>query len=303
MTAVAVAHSRQSRPVVIHRYNRRASGGTMPSTNHRAVQGAVEVCQFQRLDRVVDVPVAVRQERSAQVQFVDKNTVVVTVVMQRQLLVVQKVQEIWANAPALYSELYVQRAGVTRQRLSHHCETPSLQSPPNAAEAATEAGWRFTPQNANWRPGQLPLGTGEIFFPVGRSMGPTAFSSWHFNSFSETPALMPCPAHGTAGAPSEPLARQSSSSQVTKKVAIVSVVTEIDLSGENPKLWYTTHAVSPEVRKTVKLSQGRHIDGIIGVPVSAPLRELTAALGIPQSQCRAVVTAMWQSQKANGADR
>ena len=143
----------------------------------------------------------------------------------------------------------------------------------------------FTPQSANWRPGQLPLGTGEIFFPVGRSFGPTAnrqtAHSWHFNCFSETPALMPCSAHGTAGAPSEPLARQSSSSQVTKKVAIVSVVTEIDPSGENPQLWYTTHAVSPEARKTVKLSQGRHIDGIIGVPVSAPLRELTAALGFP----------------------
>ena len=36
----------------------------------------------------------------------------------------------WANAQALYSELHVQRAGVTRQRLSHHCETPSLQSHP-----------------------------------------------------------------------------------------------------------------------------------------------------------------------------
>ena len=57
-----------------------------------------------------------------------------------------------------------------------------------------------------------------------------------------------------------------------KKVAIVSVVPEIDPSGENPQLWYPSHAVS---------SEGRHIDGIIGVPVSAPLRELTAALGIP----------------------
>ena len=53
----------------------------------------MEVCQFQRLNRVVDVPVAVRQERSAQVQFVDKNTVVVPVVMQRLLPVVQNVQE------------------------------------------------------------------------------------------------------------------------------------------------------------------------------------------------------------------
>ena len=73
-------------------------------------------------------------------------------------------------------------------------------------------------------------------------------------------------------------------SQVTKKVAIISVVTETDPSGANPQLWYTTLAGSPEVRKTVKLSQGRHIDGIIGVAVTTPLPELTAALEIPQSQ-------------------
>ena len=156
---------------------------------------------------------------------------------------------------------FMYRAGVTRQRLSHHCETPSLQSHPVQQRLQLRQVGGFTPQNANWRPGQLPLRTGEIFFPVGRSFDPTAnrqtARSWHFNCFSETPALMPCSAHGTTGAPSEPLARQSSSSQVNKKVAIVSVVTETDPSGENPQLWYTTHTVSPE---------GCHIDGIIWCP-------------------------------------
>ena len=101
--------------------------------------------------------------------------------------------------------------------------------------------------------------------------------------FSETPALVPSSAHGTARAPSEPLVRQSSISQVTKKVAIISVVTETDPSGENPQLGYTTLAGSPEVQRTVKLSQGRHTDGIIGVPVTTPLRVLTAGPEIPVS--------------------
>ena len=117
---------------------------------------------------------------------------------------------------------------------------------------------------------------------------------------------MPSSAHGTACAPSEPLVRQSSSSQVTKRAAIISVVTETDPSGENPQLWCTTLAGSPEVRKTVKLLQGRHIDGIIDVPVTTPPRELTAALEIPQSQYQAraaVVTTMRQCQRAKEADR
>ena len=95
--------------------------------------------------------------------------------------------------------------------------------------------------------------------------------------------------------------RGFSRSQVTKKVAVISVVTETDPSGAHPQLWYTTLAGSPEVQKTVKLSQGLHVDGIIGVPVTTPLPELTAALEIPQSRClaRAAVVTVWQSQRAN----
>ena len=47
-------------------------------------------------------------------------------------------------------------------------------------------------------------------------------------------------------------------------------------SCEDPQLWCTTLAGSQEVQRTVKLSQGPHVDGIIGVPVTTPLRELTA---------------------------
>ena len=67
----------------------------MPATTERqaptikTAQGAVDVCQFQCLDRVVNVPVAIRQERSIALMCcsscVPKNTADVHVVSQRQV--------------------------------------------------------------------------------------------------------------------------------------------------------------------------------------------------------------------------